>query len=262
MENRRDQALRLFLLITIGSSILVEALIIASRQMDLTAVLMWMPALGAYIVKRRYYRGQKAFFGFTGCKIGYLALGVLLPLFYIGVPYLIYWGMHPDTIKIPFSINFFVMLVIGIPMSMLTAMGEEIGWRGYLVWALCSKYRTMTGLLLSSVIWGLWHVPLLVSGLYMPGTPLWYQITTFLLLILPMGCVIGMLTLRSRSLWPAILFHTLHNYYDQLVFGQYTIGDDKMYFVSETGMFTILFAWITFAVLYWLFRKEKKGERR
>ena len=41
-----------------------------------------------------------------------------------------------------------------------------------------------------------------------------------------------------------------HNNYDQAVFSIITRGDNRMYFVSETGVLTILCAWVLAAILY------------
>lgn len=47
-----------------------------------------------------------------------------------------------------------------------------------------------------------------------------------------------------------------HNNYDQAVFGLITAGGHRMYFVSETGVLTILCAWALAAVLYIRARKQ------
>ena len=84
----------------------------------------------------------------------------------------------------------------------------------------------------------------------MSGTPLWYQLPAFVLCIFPVGVMVGLLTLESGSVWPAAFLHAAHNNYDQAVFSLITRGDNRMYFVSETGVLTILCAWVLAAVLY------------
>ena len=65
-----------------------------------------------------------------------------------------------------------------------------------------------------------------------------------------MGVMAGLLTLESGSMWPAAFLHAAHNNYDQAVFQVITRGDNRMYFVSETGVLTILCAWALAAILY------------
>ena len=47
---------------------------------------------------------------------------------------------------------------------------------------------------------------------------------------------------KTKSIWPAIFLHAAHNTFDQLIFGTVTVANNKMFFVSETGIFTIIFA--------------------
>ena len=56
-----------------------------------------------------------------------------------------------------------VASTIGTAVGVLTAAGEEIGWRGYMVIRLIDA-GVQRPVLVSGVIWGLWHVPLIVTG--------------------------------------------------------------------------------------------------
>ena len=89
----------------------------------------------------------------------------------------------------------------------------------------------------------------------MPGTPLWYQIPAFVLCIFPVGVMAGILSIKTGSVWPAAFLHAAHNDYDQMVFGVITVADNKMFFVSETGVLTIICAWALAIIMY---RREKK----
>ena len=92
----------------------------------------------------------------------------------------------------------------------------------------------------------------------MAGAPLWYKLPAFILCIIPVGIIVGILTYKAKSIWPAVFLHAAHNNFDQAVFGIITRGEDKMYFVSETGIFTIICAWI-FAGLLILWVKRRNG---
>lgn len=235
-----------------------ETAIIYFKAMGLAAFLMWVPAFAAFVVESRYFKEEKGFLGFRRCKVKYIAGAVLLPLIYIGVPYIIYWLIFPGTLVKAIDIRFFVILVIGIPIGMLTAAGEEIGWRGFMVPSLFKKIGLEKTLLLSSLIWGVWHLPILISGLYMPGTPIYYKVPMFLLMILASGTIIGLLTLRSKSVWPAAVMHAAHNNFDQALFGAYTSGKDHMYYVSETGLLTVVIGLLVAVIYYSLVKNEIK----
>ncbi len=55
---------------------------------------------------------------------------------------------------------------------------------------------------------------------------------------------------EDGSMWPAAVLHAAHNNLNQAIFGPLTAADDKMFFVSETGVYTILCAWLLAAALY------------
>ena len=254
MEQNK-KSIRLFLLVTLSLSAILEAFIIYSGAMGLAAILMWIPALGAVVTKMVYFRNEKHSLGFNRCKLKYIVAAYLLPLVYIGIPYVIYWITNPGTLQFKMSINFWVMVILGVPISMITALGEEIGWRGFLVPRLLTQVGLEKALIISSAIWALWHYPILLSGLYMAGTPLWYQILMFTIIVGAAGVIIGILTLQSKSVWPAAVYHAAHNCFDQALFGTYTVGDNKMYFVSETGILTAV---IIVALAIWMYLSYKK----
>lgn len=85
----------------------------------------------------------------------------------------------------------------------------------------------------------------------------------FVLCIVPVGITAGFLTYKSKSIWPAAFLHAAHNNFDQAVFGVITRGENRMYYVSETGLFTVICAWlIAVIVLYIIKRDEETHEKR
>jgi membrane protease YdiL (CAAX protease family) len=96
---------------------------------------------------------------------------------------------------------------VAIFSASLSAIGEEIGWRGFL-WPLL---RGRSGFWISSLIigsiWWLYHVPLIVFG--------WYgdlaHLPAFTVAIVGITLFIGVITDRSRSLWPSVITHGAWN---------------------------------------------------
>ena len=275
IENRNygKGALLSFFAIVILISAVVETLICRGGAVWLYIVLMWIPALAATVANCISFRENgepfslKKLFakgGFRKCRLRYVLLGCLLPLVYLLVPYMVYWRLYPENFAYhgdPLVLvlkDILPVLVIGILISLMSALGEEIGWRGFMVPALYERLGLNKTLLISSLFWCCWHLPLLIGGDYMPGTPLWYQLPAFVLCIFPVGVMAGLLSLESGSVWPAAFLHAAHNNYDQAVFGLITRGDNRMFFVSETGILTILCAWVLAAVMYTRVRKQGK----
>ena len=46
-----------------------------------------------------------------------------------------------------------------------------------------------------------------------------YQIIAFLMCIIPVGIIAGLLTIESKSVWPAIILHAVHNNLNQIIYG-------------------------------------------
>ena len=233
MENKfnltneiNQKAVKLFLIIVVVVSAIVEGVIIYTGAMGLATLLMCVPALAAVITKLKYFKGEKHALAVQKCKIKYIGLGVLIPLLYIGIPYLIYWIINPGSLQLELKPMLIGSTVIGILINMLPAFGEELGWRGFLVPRLLQWIGLEKMLILTGLIWALWHCPLLISGIYMPGTPIWFKVPMFIIIIGSVGVIIAILTLRAGSIWPATVMHAAHNMIDQAVFGAGTVGDD------------------------------------
>lgn len=258
--NQEKKAIRTFLIAVILISVCLEGRIIYTGNMALAAILMWIPGCTALVCYLSFKLKDEIGLLFHKCKIRYIVEGIALPFVYIGVSYVIYWIMHPETMKLTVDVRFFVMLIIGIPLSMVTALGEEIGWRGFLVPRLYKQVGLEKTLVFTSLLWAVWHLPLLASGVYMPGTLLGFKIPLFTIIIFSEGIMIGILTLKSKSVWPAALFHAAHNHFDQAIFGEATISNDKMYYVSETGVFTAIIVVILAIYMYKSYKKSQMQE--
>ena len=89
------------------------------------------------------------------------------------------------------------------------SLGEEWGWRGYLLPKLLPLGQ-WPALLISGAIWGIWHAPLIVLGANYPGHPV---LGIFLMTIncTIVGTILGWTRLATGSIWPAVLGHAGFN---------------------------------------------------
>ncbi len=95
-------------------------------------------------------------------------------------------------------------------LNVIPAFAEEWGWRGYLTPALLPLGQP-GAFLVTGVLWGLWHAPILVLGYNYPTVP---EIVSFLMMIVfctLVGTLLGWLRLVSRSVWPAAIGHGFLN---------------------------------------------------
>jgi len=151
---------------------------------------------------------------------------------------------------------FIVSGVIGIFGSMSTALGEEIGWRGFLVPQLSNITNYTYTSLISGAIWALWHYPLLIWGNYNNGAPAWYGLTCFTVMVISMSFVFTWFRLKSSSLWTGVMLHASHNLFIQGFFTPITIANSQSkYFIDEFGT-VLAVVTLAFAVYFWTRRKE------
>ena len=90
----------------------------------------------------------------------------------------------------------------------LPALMEELVFRGPLMWAAVKRGRAPVWfIVLSLVVYVAWHP--LNAFLFMPQAAETFLDWRFLAVTTLFGAAATWMTLRARSLWPAILFHWL-----------------------------------------------------
>lgn len=266
------KSLTVFFALVVALSAAVEAGICLGGPEWLYPVLMWLPAVSALAALCVAIAESDAPFSlksllscFRVCHVKYVLLACFLPLCYLLPPYVVYWAMNPAGFAYS-GVSLLVavrectpVLVLGIFLSLVTALGEEIGWRGFMFPALESRHGLDAALLVSSLVWVVWHFPLILGAGYAEGTPLWYSLLSFALCVFPIGVIAGLLTHKSRSVWPAAFLHAAHNNYDQSVFSVITRGDNSAFFVGETGVLTIMCVWVIAIIMYFSAKKSLKS---
>jgi membrane protease YdiL (CAAX protease family) len=99
---------------------------------------------------------------------------------------------------------------LGIAVNMIFTFGEEFGWRGYLLPRLAPLGGGWAALL-TGVIWGLWHAPLIITTSYnFPGHP-WLGALAMVALTTSLSFIYAWLRFRSGSVWPSTLAHAAAN---------------------------------------------------
>jgi membrane protease YdiL (CAAX protease family) len=101
-----------------------------------------------------------------------------------------------------------------------------------------------------------WHYPLLIFGNYNNGTPAWYGLTCFTVLVTSMSFVFTWYRLKSNSLWTGVMLHASHNLFIQGFFTPITIANSHTkYYIDEFGAVLAVVS-VFFAVYFWSRRKE------
>jgi len=119
-----------------------------------------------------------------------------------------------SPIESPIPVGVIVLLqLLMIPFAALLngvlALGEEIGWRGWLLPTL-RPLGTWPALLISGAVWGFWHSPLILLG-YNFGQPNLLGVGLMIGGCVFYGVLLGWLRLRTGSIWPAVFAHGAFN---------------------------------------------------
>jgi membrane protease YdiL (CAAX protease family) len=240
--------LALFLILTFAASVLLYALV--SSGMGHAYLLMWVPGVSAIATRLLFHRNARGL-GWSLPSWRLAALAWIAPVLYASVAYgLVWWsgmgGMDPSR----FHADVPTFLIVGLLQSMLLSLGEEIGWRGFLVPALASSLSFRGTAIASGLIWALWHVPLILFADYNAGTPAWYALPWFFVMVVAISFPLAWIRLRSGSVWPATILHASHNLFLQGWFDQVTVdAGPTRWLVGEFGAILAL----TVATCAWLF---------
>jgi membrane protease YdiL (CAAX protease family) len=227
---------------------------------------MWAPALAAFACCALFHIPFR-FLGFAWPGMRAMAWGYFLPIAYATAAYLFVWltGLAPAdfagflraserSLHIGVGagvLNAALIGTFGVLQSGVSATGEEIGWRGFLVPALAQRFGFTGVALLSGIIWALWHYPLILFGPYSSPAPKWVAIPCFTVMIVATGAMAAWLRLKTGSVWPAAMFHACHNAVIQWLFDLMTVETGRAArFAGEFGLVLAVFS-VLFAIPVW-----------
>lgn len=224
--------------------------------------LMWCPG-AAGIATALLTRRSLRTFGWTWPGWRFMAAGYFIPVAYAATAYCTVWLLGLGSLdlsgyaaKMHYSIYFVLPLAstIGVLTTSIKTLGEEIGWRGYLVPALLPRLGAFRTAIVSGLIWAAWHVPLIVFADYHGHTPAWYSLSCFAVLVVADSFIFTWARIASGSIWPCVLLHSAHNAWVQAIFTPLT-GDtgNTAWYIDEFGA-ALAITVIIAAVMIWRWR--------
>lgn len=236
--------------------------------------LMWCPALAGMLTLRLHGRSI-AQLGWKWGETKYQIQSWFIPLLYASIAYAIVWVAgfgafgNPEYLDalvrqmhlggspwISIGVGIFLTGTYGLVRSVSSALGEEIGWRGFLVPELSKTTSFTLTSLISGMVWSLWHYPILIYGDYNAGTPTWYGLTCFTVMVVSGSFIFAWMRLKSGSLWTGAILHASHNLYIQAIFTPLTRNTGRTaWYIDEFGCVLPLVT-VAFAVYFWSRRRE------
>ncbi|MFH1428863.1 MAG: CPBP family intramembrane glutamic endopeptidase, partial [Candidatus Margulisiibacteriota bacterium] len=245
-----------FLLSSAGYYLIIHSKALGLSPFIVMFYLMWCPGLSGIITSLIYEKNISGI-GFKPGRPRWLALGYFLPIFYASLAYGIIWLSGFGGIDHAYRFNAVKIIFMGTLLNIAFAMGEETGWRGFLVPQLYKYTGNFTKTcFITGVIWSVWHFPLIISGVYLAKMPVGSQLILLVVTVTAMTFPISWLRLRSGSVWPAVLLHASHNLYIQRFFDPITTetGPMSKYMIGESGL-VLMVVFIGLAFIFWRLRK-------
>ncbi|TJY38070.1 CPBP family intramembrane glutamic endopeptidase [Pontimicrobium aquaticum] len=133
------------------------------------------------------------------------------------------------------------------------ALGEEYGWRGFLLPRLMNKFNPFYSNVILGLIWGIWHFPAYLIG---TGVPLNMNFMVFLIWVILASLFIGWVYYYTKSVLTSILIHISANaaFNYLLILPEFT-GSMNAFWFFILYLFVIIFA-IFYNKRKDLFKKE------
>jgi membrane protease YdiL (CAAX protease family) len=241
--------------------------------------LMWSPAIAAFLSIAWLRLDPRSLgLGWGGGRCALMAY--LTPLAYAAIAYGVVWsfgfGGFPNAAAIAalskrlgwsmgaggfVPLYFLLIATTGMIGSVAHALGEEIGWRGFLAPRMVARFGFTGGAVLTGVIWAAWHAPILLFADYNSGTPAWYALPCFAMMVVAISVMLTWIRLRSNSVWPCAILHASHNLFIQGFFTPLTAprGTPTPYAIDEFGWAVPAVA-VLFALGFWLARGKAVGQ--
>ena len=241
MTNRSAVAIQRYLIVAFALSYIGQAVIWLTGGVDgrlfgsLAPFLMFTPAIAAAVAIRTE-RGRFLPLLRGRVTVRHVSIGVMVPALTALATALLLnklyglapapFEVHAGRISVPdssrllvegdqslatFAASFvgssFWLAILGG----VLAVGEEIGWRGYLQPRLSARWGQLGGMILVGTAWGYWHLPLILQGYVFPEAPVLGAVLFFPLVAIGLSLFLGWLRDACGSIWPAVLAHGSYN---------------------------------------------------
>ncbi|HNP17146.1 MAG TPA: CPBP family intramembrane metalloprotease [Fulvivirga sp.] len=247
---------------------------------DWTMLLMWMPALAGIIMRLSYKEGLfkginwnpithykwiliAAFIPFT-IEILSMALSVASGAALLKEGFI---TVHDGNISIKgmallfgaasqpwygFIPNFLLSYFVGALMySLVFALGEEYGWRGYLQKEWVSSNKLFPFIVIGA-IWGWWHLPSILLGHNYPDYPILGGFILMPILTTLFSVVFGLTYSKTKVIWVPVMFHGALNISTEIS----NAGLIEASINKPLNDFIWSGLWMVAAIVFWKNRKE------
>lgn len=145
-----------------------------------------------------------------------------------------------------------LLSAVFVPIQLLE-LGEEIGWRGYLLWHQVEKHGAKKAVLINGVEWGFVHMPLIYLGFNYSsenfGAP-WTNMAAMMLVCIVTGIICSYVTLKTGNCMYAAIIHGVFNLIGEIpVFCSVSLKSGLLG-PNPTGVLSMTFLIVTAIILF------------
>ena len=194
-------------------------------------LIMWAPGLAALVAVKLEKNTEQTIAQSLSLRLGsigpYLLMVMVVPLLFAAM-YGISWlfglatpdfdmtslnaiagGREDVTPESVMQVYLPMSILLGPILHFIFGLGEELGWRGYLLPRLM-PYGKPVAYIATGILWGLWHLPIILVGFNYPGHPI-AGIAMMCLLTSAFGILLNEMMLHYRSVLLAAFIHAAVN---------------------------------------------------
>lgn len=161
-----------------------------------------------------------------------------------------------------FGLICILIAAVCIPVQLLE-LGEEIGWREYLLPKQVSMYGVRKGIVLNSLFWGAAHLPLICLGFnYSPenvGAP-WSNMLMMMLVCMTTGVICSWVMVRSGNVLYSAIVHGVVNVIGEIPVFLSVSGESGLLGPNPTGLVSMSGLILCAAALFIWLPGVKNGE--
>ena len=260
MQNKKKTLLRIAIYLVLAYvPVYILGFVFSDKKGGLTSavagiLLMLFPAIAVVITRLITKEGfRNAFLGFGKRDSGkYYGAAVIHPII---LPFAGALILHLFIVKSGsvWDSQFFsdgkmtaatmlVALASGVAMA-LHGLGEELGWRAYLTPKLEELMPTSAAVVVTGIIWALWHGPLLAYGYDFGRDYDFFPYGGFIAMIVMcifISAFYTWLTKRTNSVYPAAISHMILDMFMSSVFSMFAVKADGEKFEYRTNEFWMM----------------------
>jgi uncharacterized protein len=283
---QRNKASAIYLAIVLGVCYLLGILEAVTGSGEFYQILgigfTFIPVIAALITKR--ITGEKAKYHLSlrvWKNMRYWLLSALVPgiLIVIGatVYYLVFPEQYSGVFQIGMRLGTDMEIAVGNPVMLASAciavsammipiqlleLGEEIGWRRYLLGFQVEKYGERKATLINGIEWGLAHLPLVYFGFNYSlenwGAP-WSNMAMMMVMCVVLGILLSYATIKTGNCMYAAIIHGVVN-----VIGELPVYLSKgmvngLLGPNPTGLLAMLPLVVVAVLCFWKMGSKVKG---